>query len=302
VEESVYEALGGLLPPDLLTQCDLSHAEAVLHLGCGSGFWLCELARAYPHLYGIGLVQQEPEQVHAANSRAQQEDLSRLAFLSQDLRDLAPVWFPELRYDLIHLSFLSRYALTLDYALLAKVCVALCRPGGWLCWTETELPITTSPAFERWRTLLCQGLQAVGQRFSVEPQQPMHQVDLSSSAERRELGITPLMGAWLRQAGCGRRAEASEAWRLPHPRIVSQQGAVLDLSAGTALHPAFTREVLQGAEQLRPFLLGTGVISFAEYALLLKQMTAELDWEDFYGSALVLRVWGRVEPQDEGSI
>jgi hypothetical protein len=35
------------------------------------------------------------------------------------------------------------------------MCAALCRPGGILCWTEAELPITTSAAFERLTELVC---------------------------------------------------------------------------------------------------------------------------------------------------
>ncbi len=304
LEQEVYKALGGLLPSELFAQYDLGQAEAFFHLGCGTGYWLCELAHSYPHLYGIGLAHHEPEQVQAANRRAQQEGCDRLAFLSQDLRDLAPVSFPELRYDLIHLSFLSRYALTLDYALLARVCVALCKPGSMICWTEAELPITTSPAFERWTALLCQGLQQVGQRFTVEPRHLPRSADATPFADqRRELGITPLLGRWLRDAGCGWHPDAFQTWSRwhRHPRVVRQQGVVLDLSAGTFLHAAFVHEALVGAEQIQPFLLRTGAISSAEYATLLKQMAAELQRKDFYGSALVLRVWGRVEPQDEGS-
>jgi len=57
---------------------------------------------------------------------------------------------------------------------------------------------------------------------------------------------------------------------------------------------------VQGAEQLRPFVIRTGVISSADYLKLITRMETEVQREDFCGSALVLRVWGRVEPQEAG--
>ena len=85
-----------------------------------------------------------------------------------EINDIPPMLFPRESFDLIHLSFLSRYILAVDFPALAQMCVALCRPGGVLCWTEAELPITTSPAFERLTSLVCETLQRAGQSFIPE--------------------------------------------------------------------------------------------------------------------------------------
>src|SRR5436190_73544 len=62
----------------------------------------------------------------------------------------------------------ARSVLTADYPTLARMCAALCRPGGIVCWTEAELPITTSAAFERLTAFVCEALQRAGQRFISE--------------------------------------------------------------------------------------------------------------------------------------
>src|SRR5438128_9626496 len=100
--------------------------------------------------------------------------------------------------------------LTLDYAALAQSLYPFCHPGGMLCWTEGELPTTTSPACESLMEKTCQALQAAGHTF-IPPsirdiaalfeqrrREAGHEVRLY---ERRHLGITPMLGSWLRHAG-----------------------------------------------------------------------------------------------------
>ena len=135
------QEIGDLLPTALTRKCDLSQAHAVLEIGCGPGYWLCEMARAYPHLSCIGLDQDEG-QISSANALAQQLGLTYTTFLARRLDDLSSTSFPTQVFDLVHLNLLSRYILTVNYPALAQACAALCRPGGMLCWTEAELPIT----------------------------------------------------------------------------------------------------------------------------------------------------------------
>src|SRR5579864_6537706 len=163
----IVEEMGELLPAKLLAQCDLARARSVLEIGCGAGEWLRAVARLYPDLQCIG-IDQDALLVKAANALAQRDGLAQVAFLAVEMSDLPPTLFPEASFDLVHLSFLGRYILTVNYPALAQVCAALCRPEGIVCWTEAELPLTNSPAFERLTSLVCEALQRSGQSFIPE--------------------------------------------------------------------------------------------------------------------------------------
>ncbi len=155
------------LPAELLAECDLSRASSVLEIGCGAGEWLRALARQYPDLQCIGIDQDELL-VKAASALAYRDGLAQVAFLAHEIDDIPATLFPQGSFDLVHLSFLGRYILTADYPALAKTCAAFCRPGGMVCWSEAELPITTSAAFERLTSLVCEALQRAGQSFIPE--------------------------------------------------------------------------------------------------------------------------------------
>lgn len=159
------QEIGDLLPAALTRECDLSQAHEVLEIGCGPGYWLCEMARAYPRLSCIGLDQDEG-QIRSANAVAQQLGPTHTTFLARCLDDLSSTLFPTRVFDLVHLNLLGRYILTVNYPALVQACASLCRPGGMLCWTEAELPITNSPAFERLISLVCEALQQAGQSSS----------------------------------------------------------------------------------------------------------------------------------------
>src|SRR3989440_8718833 len=160
----LVEEIGELLPAQLLEECDLSRARSILEIGCGAGEWLRAVARQYPDLQCIGIDQDE-HLMKAANALAYRDGLAQVAFLAHEINDIPPTLFPKGSFDLVHLSFLSRYILTADYSALTHMCAALCRPGGTVCWTEAELPLTTSAAFERLTELVCEAVQRAGQSF-----------------------------------------------------------------------------------------------------------------------------------------
>src|SRR5690242_5602314 len=147
-QERLIGEIGELLPAELIGACELENAGSVLNIGCGAGEWLRSLAREYPQLQCIG-VDQDKGMVMIANAQAERDGLPQMRCLEVDINDIDPELFPLVKFDLVHLSFLSRYILTVDYAKLARTCASLCRPGGFICWTEAELPVTNSPAFER---------------------------------------------------------------------------------------------------------------------------------------------------------
>jgi ubiquinone/menaquinone biosynthesis C-methylase UbiE len=296
----LVEEMGELLPTKLLTECDLSRARSVLEIGCGVGEWLRAVAQAYPDIQCIGIDEDEL-QVKVANVLAQRDHLAQVAFLVHEINDISPHLFPQGSFDFIHLSLLGRYILTVNYPALAQVCVALCRPGGMLCWTEAELPITNSPACELLTSLVCEALQRAGQSFIAES---MWQVTELFSADskmketegsvykRRDLGITPMLGRWLRDAGCGAIPEKAtlSLWEMD-ARVIYESAYAIEVSAGQRAHEGFVRQVMRFSQRVKPFLLRTEVIGEMEHAALCAQLEMELTNQDFCGLSYLLRAW-----------
>jgi len=296
----IIEEMGELLPGKLLAECDLTHARSLLEIGCGAGAWLRAVARLYPNLQCIGIDQDEL-QVKAANALAQRDHLAQVAFLATDMNDVSPARFSPGTFDLVHLSFLGRYILTADYPALAQTSAALCRPGGVMCWTEAELPITTSPACERLTSLVCEALQRAGQSFIPESTWELAEHFLArsgmpmierSSYKRRHLGITPMLGRWLRDAGCGGQRETAtySIWGIDD-RVIHETAYAIEVSAGQPAHEEFVRQARRFAQQVKPFLLHTGVIEEMEHAALRDQLEGELASPEFCGLSFLLRAW-----------
>ncbi|MFL5654309.1 MAG: class I SAM-dependent methyltransferase [Ktedonobacteraceae bacterium] len=296
----IIEEMGELLPAKLLAECDLSRARSVLEIGCGTGEWLRAVARQYPDLQYIGIDQNEL-QVKAANALAYRDGLAQVAFLAHAINDLPPTLFPEASFDLVHLSFLSRYILTVDYPSLARMCAALCRPGGMVCWTEAELPITTSAAFERLTSLVCEALQRAGQSFI--PQRMWEWSKLvaarsgktgveTSTYKRRHLGITSMLGGWLRDAGCGAPPETPlYGIRGIDERVIHETAYAIEVSAGKPANAAFVGQVMRFAQQVKPFLLRTGMVGEMEHAALCDRLATEMTNREFCGLSFLLRAW-----------
>jgi len=294
------QEIGDLLPAALTRECDLPQAYAVLEIGCGPGYWLCEMARAYPHLSCIGLDQDEG-QISSANALAQQLGLKHTTFLARRLDDLSSTSFPTQMFDLVHLNLLSRYVLTANYPALAKTCASLCRPGGMLCWTEAELLITTSPAFERLTSLVCEALHRAGQSFIPERMWEWAELFAArsgktgverSSYKRHSLGITPMLGRWLRDAGCGAQRERPlySIWGIDE-RVIHETAYAIEVSAGQSAHQGFVRQAMRFAHQVKPFLLRTGVIEEMEHAAICDHLEVELASREFCGLSYLLRAW-----------
>jgi ubiquinone/menaquinone biosynthesis C-methylase UbiE len=296
----VVEEMSELLPAKLLEECDLSRARSVLEIGSGAGEWLRAIARQYPDLQCIG-IEQDDLLVKAANALAYRDGLPQVAFLAAEMSDISPTLFSESGFDLVHLSFLGRYILTANYPALAQACAALCRPGGIVCWTEAELPVTSSASFERLTALVCEALQRAGQSFI--PTQLWEWAELvavhsgkagveRSSYQRRHLGITPMLGRWLRDVGCGAQRETPvfSIWGI-NKRVIHQTVYAIGVSAGQPAYEGFVAQARRFARQVKPFLLRTEVIEEREYVPLCDRIETELTSPEFCGLSFLLRAW-----------
>ena len=147
--------------------------------------------------------------------------------------------------------------------------------------------MTNSLAFESLMALMCRALQAAGHTFIPPSMQEIaaifEELDREAGHEvrpyqRRRLGITPMLGNWMRQAGY---------------RNIRHTPYAIEISAGMPAHQMFLQEVAVYAQRIRPFLLATGVVSEADFDELVSRLHSELHEERFCGMCFVLQVWGQ---------
>ncbi|GER83969.1 hypothetical protein KTAU_26060 [Thermogemmatispora aurantia] len=250
------EGMGGLLPEPGIR---LPERGRVLDLACGPGGWALELAFHYPKAEVIG-VDISRQVIEYARAQAWSRGLENAHF--EVMNVMEPLAFEDGSFDLINGRLLAGFMLPGAWPKLLAECDRLLKPGGIVRLTETEAPLTTSPAYERFASLVAQALKRAGQ---------------SLSADGRHLGITPILPRLVRKAGF-------EQVRL--------RATVIEWSMGTEAHYPVFKDYLLGLELVQPFLVKVGVATREELERLYQQAVAEMQQEDFCALWHLLTVWG----------
>ncbi|WP_322480432.1 class I SAM-dependent methyltransferase [Thermogemmatispora sp.] len=252
----VTEAMGGLFPEGQ----SLPRGGQVLDLACGPGGWAMQVALAHPSVEVIG-VDLSPGVIDYARAQARSRHLTNVAFVVMDIRQ--PLTFADASFDLINGRFLFSFMTPTAWSALLSECRRLLKPGGTIRLTETEGPLTTSPATERLFALGYAALKRAGQSFSPDG---------------NHIGITPVLPRLLRRAGF-------EEVRL--------HASAAEWSSDTPLHYAFFKDEMVALDLSLPFLVRMGMGSEEELRRLYQQAVAEMQADDFCALWTWLTVWGR---------
>ena len=255
--------MGGLFPerPDLSTMHD------VLDIACGPGGWVIQVAQAYPAMQVTG-IDLSIRMVMYARAQALVHGLPNARFRLMDA--LKPLDFPDQSFDLVNGRLLFAFMPPAAWPNLLHECLRILRPGGVIRLTECELPVSNSPAVERLNALTTRAFQAAGKSFSPDG---------------RHVGIVPMLGRLLREAG------------FQH---IQQMAQVLDVSAGPGneeAHKGFYQDYMLSFQLGRAFLLQYGGASEEEYDRLYQQAPVEMLSDDFCGIEFFLMVWGEKPEQ-----
>lgn len=238
---------------------NLSNIHRILDIACGFGEWVLETAHENPKIEVIG-IDIDRLRIEFASAHAWTLGLNNASFRVMDI--LKPLDFPDGLFDLVNARLLFAFMPKASWPMLVQECFRITRSGGIICLTESEWGITNSAAPENLAGLCMEALQLAGQSFSPDG---------------RHVGITPMLGRFLRDAGCVNIQKVAHA---------------VDYSAGAEAYEGFYESLKAGLKLMQPFLLKMGVTTQEEIDHLYQQALDEMKSKDFCALLYLLSAWG----------
>ncbi len=254
-DKLITEAMDGLFSE----RDDLSGIYDVVDIACGLGGWVHEVAHSYPEMEVTG-IDISARMVEYARAHAKVRRLDNAHFRVMNV--LKPLDFPDGSIDLVNARAIFTFMPPASWPMLIQEALRILRPGGFIRLTEVEMGFANTPAFERYCWTFNRALQLAGQSFSPNGLHP---------------GITPMLGRFLRDAGC---------------QHIKKKAHVIDFSTGEDAHGGFYQDLRLGFKLGQPFLVKTGVITQEEVDQLYQQALDEMQSEQFCALWYLLTVWG----------
>ena len=254
------QGMDGLFPFPI----ELNSMRRLLDLGCGPGGWARAVATEYPHVQVTG-IDISQLMIEYAQTQAREQQLENVTFQVSNVRE--PLNFPDNTFDLINGRFLFAFMSPDAWPKLLQDCYRVTRPGGMLILTETEGPLSNSPATERLYALSVEAMKRAGQ---------------SLSPDGRRVGITPMLGKFFRDAGfvtIGHKAHA------------------LDCSAGSLAYQGVYQDYMAAYKLMQPYLVKMEVTTPEEVEGVYQRMLEEQQAQDFCEIWFYLSVWGKKSEQ-----
>ena len=250
------KGMGGLFPENL----NLTAIYDILDVACGPGGWAISVASTYPesHVTGIDISQ---IMIDYARSQVVEQGINNAEFLTGNARKKLP--FPDSSFDLVNGRFIFAFMSPTAWPELLQECARITRPGGVFLITETEGLLTNSLATEKLSAMATEAMKRTGQ---------------SLSPDGRHIGITPMLGKFLRDIGY---------------TDIHHKAHVLDCSAGTEAYHDVFHDCMVGYKQMQPFLIKTGVTVRDEVEGIYQRMLEEQQLPDFCEVWFYLSVWGQ---------
>src|SRR3984893_15153313 len=180
-DRMVTKCMGG--PLRELEPPTIEQMRSILDLACGPGAWVLDMAYEYPRVKVTG-IDISRGMIEYAQALAREQNLQNTAFHVMTV--LEPLKFPDNSFDLVNARAMFGFMSRADWPKLVKECMRILKPGGILRLTEIEFGITNSPATEKLTGLFLKALSMTGRSFSPDG---------------RNLGITPMLRSFMREAG-----------------------------------------------------------------------------------------------------
>ena len=142
-QDTVFtKAMGG----PLAEQGDIRPVSSVLDLACGPGGWVLDVARMLPDAQVMG-VDISARMTDYGRATAKARGLQNAHFMTMNIQE--PFSFADNSFDLINARYFVAVLTPNTWPMLLRETFRICKPGGIIRLTETEMAITNSPAFEQ---------------------------------------------------------------------------------------------------------------------------------------------------------
>ena len=254
-DQMLTAGMGGVLPE----QSNPTIFQQVLDVGCGTGGWLIEAAKTYPHMTLLIGIDISDKMLDYARTQAEAQGVSdRIEFASMDA--LRMLEFPGNFFDLVNQRCCGSFLRTWEWPKLLSEYQRICKPGGVIRVTEPEiLHQSNSLALTSFFDMFQCAMFRSGHLF-----------------EEQTTGIIAHLPRLLTQLGC--QQVQSKAYTLEYP-------------AGTAAGQAYYQDGIHAFRTLRPFLQKWGCVT-RDYDALYQQMLSEMQQPDFVATWNLLTAWG----------
>jgi ubiquinone/menaquinone biosynthesis C-methylase UbiE len=249
-------SMGGTLPE----QPDPTRFQSVLDVGCGTGGWLIELAKAYPHMSRLIGVDVSGKMLDFANAQAAREGVAdRVEFRLMDA--LRMLEFPNEFFGLVNQRLGASWLRTWDWQKLLQEYLRVVQLGGVIRITEADMMPTShnSPALMQLCDLMLRALYQSGHLF----------------VPNRD-GIVNDLPRLLRQHGVS---------------DVQTRTYVFEYRAGTVEGELIAEDGKRLFRTMRPFLQRWLRLP-ENYDEIYQQMVEEMQRPDFVATMRTLTAWG----------
>lgn len=256
-DSSVTVSMGGTLPE----QSDPMDIHSVLDVGCGTGGWIIEAARRYPHmsLVGIDISRRMIEYARAQAQEAQVAD--RVEFRVMDA--LQALEFPDNSFGLVNIRFGSSFVRKFEWHKIVEEMFQVTCPGGIVRIVETEAATqSTSKALEEFCDMLACALYQSMHLFEPKPD-----------------GLTSHLAELLQLHGYGCEQ-------------VEQRVQTLEFRAGTPEGQEYCDDMRYAMQTLRPFVEKYGCLR-KDYDAICQQAREDMQRPDFRAFWKMAIVWGK---------
>ncbi|GAC1485651.1 MAG: hypothetical protein NVS2B12_40590 [Ktedonobacteraceae bacterium] len=163
-DEMLTASMGGVLPE----QPDPERLQSVLDVGCGTGGWLLETAKAYPGIARLVGVDVSKRMIDYARAQADAHQLGdRVEFHVMDA--VSALEFPDQSFELVNQRLGASFVRTWEWPKILSEYRRVCQPGGIIRVTEADfLAGSSSQAFKDLNQFFLQAYHQSGRYFTPD--------------------------------------------------------------------------------------------------------------------------------------